>query len=247
MRNFIYCVAAVLVLGSAHIHAQELPSQDLPKQSFPKIEWLAQIHDPDRAGTLFVFDLDETVMKPAGYIGSDPWYKKYFQTLRARTDASVPDQAIHEIVMRIWNQVQQTIPMQLMDASALEWIEARKQAGVTVIALTARRPEIAAVTLKQLKTLGVVFSGADQKPTDGFSYHMEEGVIFASEHQSKGTILVEYLNKTRDRNFGRVIFVDNFSANLRSVHEEVSKLAVELELYDYKDYSCNRLLLKSTN
>lgn len=214
---------------------------------FKSIQRFNGVYQPDASGTLIVLDLDETVMKPKGLIGSEKWYDWLVKDIQHRK--KITETEAHVIAMKIWGEKQNNLRMQLLDPLAAKWIQMRKKSGTPIIALTARRPEISEYTLRQLKKLSIQFSNDlfdkpifDQTRTESTLW--SRGVIFASENNSKGDVLTAFISQMKLKP-QRIIFIDNYLHHLESVHAAIKKMGQQSEpyLFHASSQNCTSFLL----
>jgi hypothetical protein len=189
---------------------------------FKTITRFGEIPNPDQPGTLIALDLDETVMKPVGHLGSEKWYQEFAASVQLN----------HTLAMRRWNRLQSHLEMQPIDALIAQWIQARQAQQIPVIGLTARRPKISTATLKQLKKLGIDFTHFSE---------LNGGVLFVGEKNPKGNALTRFI-ESQHLSVSRIIFVDNYTSNLESVQSALSASGIQYEPYHFVDISsCNTL------
>jgi hypothetical protein len=100
-----------------------------------------------------VFDLDNTLMQPKGNYGSDQWYYYLVRDLRVRGRLS--SREAEQQAMTIWNRVQAGLRMRSVEPDTARSCVPSSVAAFITIGLTARTPDIADTTLRQLRGVGV--------------------------------------------------------------------------------------------
>jgi jumonji domain-containing protein 7 len=107
-----------------------------------------------QSGDLLLLDLDETLISPEPQDASEPWFVRFCGRL---VDAGVAEAFAFAAGVELWQALQGVCavepvepgvtPSAVRAAAAIE--------GVEVVGLTARGPEVAEVTIKQLSACGV--------------------------------------------------------------------------------------------
>ncbi len=178
--------------------------------------------------TLLIFDLDNTIVMPAQTLGGEEWFDYLVEEdLKKGTEKSV---AI-ERALKIWNQVMLTTKVVPAEKSAPEQIAAKQRAGTKTMALTARPPELAAVTHKQLNSVGihldkntvtketVTVAGVEPAP-------FKRGVMFVGAQNNKGDILVKFLNALNLKP-KKIVFVDNKQKHVDAVEKALAGSGID--------------------
>ena len=174
--------------------------------------------------TLLIFDLDNTIVAPAQTLGSDQWFeynvKKYESRgleKRAATDKSIED----------WSRVQNATAIKPVESVTPELIIRFQNSGIKTMGLTARPPELAETTLRQLSTIGVnlnrnsVLTTTPLNPSNG-DFRFQNGIVFLGPRYSKGEVLVQFL-KLNKLSPTKIVFVDDKEKHVKSVEAELAK------------------------
>jgi hypothetical protein len=146
----------------------------------------AALKDPP---ALVVFDLDNTVYEPAQTMGSDQWGG--YQQRRLR-DLGVPEPLATDGGVAMFSQAQRATKVRLVELETAAIIRGLQDAGVPVLALTARPLDLVDRTLEQLAGLGVDFT---RRPLARGEFTVERtarfrgGVLFVGPHNDKGLLL----------------------------------------------------------
>lgn len=206
----IICLAFLLCAGQGRAYVREIQS-------------IEEIIEEITNKTLVIFDIDNTVLKPATergndeWLGSDQWF--YF-LLKILQEHKRSPNALRE-AEQIWNRSQSYINTKPVEPSTPALIAGLQKKGVKVIALTARSHAIAPITRQQLFTNGIDFAlnplehEGSLKIDDYATY--ERGIVYQGEGNDKGTTLVNLLEKLEIKP-QKIIFIDDKLKNTVNVH-----------------------------
>jgi hypothetical protein len=183
-----------------------------------ELSHLEQVLSEVCANTLVVFDLDNTVIRPAGFLGSDEHY--YYLTKSTNS--------YHANML--WNRLQyliKTRPVEELTSSIITQMQ-----NIThVMALTARYAEIQDITRHQLAQNNIFFTR--NAPSNQEIHLMlneqavyNQGILYQGESNNKGEILVKFLEKI-NHNYNKIIFIDDKAKNTQHVHEALNNLIIE--------------------
>jgi hypothetical protein len=183
-----------------------------------EIKTMAEILPAVTADSAVVFDLDNTVMAPLQTIGSDQFFGYLKQ--EAVSHGMPADQAQKWALQQV-TPIAPVVRERPVETSTPRLISALQAKGVPVIALTARPPEWAQGTLRQLNSLGVDFQATAFRPgqeTRGPLGSYTRGIIFMNVGLQKGPVLLAFLKSLRP-NIKSLIFVDDRLPNITSMEE----------------------------
>lgn len=181
--------------------------------------------------TLFVSDLDNTLVTPTQTLGGEEWYDylvgKYTQ--QERQNGQSPANAERLAVVRAleeWVAVTRVTEVRPVEADAPRVLAEAQRNGMKAIALTARPENLKSETHLQLLSIGVNFlrNTVSQK-----IFHLpgvepilySSGVTFVGTQNSKGDALVKLLDKLRLQP-KRLVFADNKERHLVAVEKALS-------------------------
>jgi hypothetical protein len=161
------------------------------------------------SNTLFVTDLDNTVLRPPQTLGSDQWGSALQKELAAK---GYPKEVAVDMGVSLFALVQmktQVVPVEEEIPSLLQEIAKR---GVPTLGLTARPLIIVDRTLIQLRSIGASLAGISRLDVD-FGHGTivyKKGVVFVGAHNNKGEILQRLLveNHLTD-DIKRIVFIDD--------------------------------------
>ncbi len=170
--------------------------------------------------TLFVFDIDNTLVRPETDLGSDQWFA--CQIKRKRSTGMSFEQACDEVVP-VYSIIQENIGLKPVEPETAGVIETLEKRGFAVMALTARSQPIIERTLAQLRDAGitlhvppaldVTISCTLERPLE-----VRSGIIFAGRN-NKGCALLHVLQMCH-RLPRAVVFVDDKVTSLLDVEKE---------------------------
>jgi FMN phosphatase YigB (HAD superfamily) len=202
--------------------------------SFYSHNLLAEVHEIESIkevlpyvtqNTLVIFDIDNTLVEPKGNLGSDQWF--YYIWNLFKTNPAITES--HEEAQKVWNAAQETLEIKPVEEDSPRMISAIQQSGTKVIAITARRLDLVAVTEKQLSTIGVAMNfwksvelitnqEMDQLNSPVF---MSNGIIYADVNNK--ALIIEYLMRKNSFTPPRVVFVDDKPKHVESFERQFSK------------------------
>jgi hypothetical protein len=157
-----------------------------------------------QSDTLFLLDLDFTLVDQLSVIGSDPWFVKLIQ----HACEIVPDskEAI-AMVIALYHAVQHHVKMRIIEVETRQVINELKK-NYTVLGLTARGDAIKEATLWQLNEIDI---------------HLD---ITFCDGANKGEMIEPYLKESLGK-FKYVVMVDDKEKHLLHVKKVVEALGME--------------------
>jgi len=183
------------------------------------------------AGTLVVFDIDNTLIEPVQMLGSDQWFYALVDDIRRE---QVGEAAAVDRAMAIWNAVQSDTAVRAVEAATPLLILRLQRRGIPILALTARTSQIAADTSRQLRSVGIDFErmavAGDLEL--GATSKLVGGVLYVGEHNSKGEVLVALMRLAK-LSPKRVVFVDDKRKNVDSVSAALTSAKLPFVAYRY--------------
>lgn len=187
---------------------------------------------------LVLFDLDNTVIEPDNddLYGGDVWLTMYAKNEAQLKQMSV-DQALHEICLPRYFEVQSNLSLRLVEPIVANHIRSLQDAGVVVFALTSRSKPVMAVTMKELPRLGIDFSRSTLAtaltiPFSGaYPAEFVQGIFFGSSN--KKSALLTALVSALPYKPQRIIFIDDKKQHTEDVGAAAEKLGVAVNCYRY--------------
>ncbi len=195
-----------------------------------------------KEGTLLVFDLDNTVMRPAQTLGTDQWFeylvKEYVGELMGAgtPEETAVSQAIDKALL-LWNKVQRVTEIQLVEKETADIIQKAQKAKIPVMALTARPSDLIETTQKQLKSNGVDFTinppyAKDLEFRDQVPAQFTKGVTYIGPKNVKGSALITFLKKIGLQP-KKIVFVDDKVRHVKSVDASTSEAKIPSVCFRY--------------
>lgn len=169
-------------------------------------------------GTLFVFDLDNTLIETAQHLGSDQWFSHRLQHFMDK--GHTIDEALRLVVPN-WLAIQSKTHMRHVDSAIPGLLSKLHQSHVSMIALTKRPPELAPRTLEQLAPLQIDFSKTSEIagpivfPEQGDSLY-QDGIIFVARTEEKGPVLRAFLKKMKTPP-KKIVLIDDKMSHIENV------------------------------
>lgn len=202
----------------------------LPVRELHSFAELLAAHTP---GTLYVVDLDNTVMRPGDFFGSDPFFNELVK-LAADRGVNYPQwrSIINATVAAI---AEHDIRMVFADAEFKAFFDA--VGGQSFIGLTARAKDFQrGTTAKHFRDLDLHFKpegflpDLEEHPIEGTLFAPESGVLLVGSN-NKGHIVRELVS--RGQGITRVVFVDDLPKHAGHVAEACVGLDVPVEVYRF--------------
>jgi len=189
---------------------------------------IAQVFTYGKEETLFVFDLDNTLVETAQYLGSDQWFShqvdKYIAAGHTRKEAV-------EKYVALLIEIQKKSYVRPANPEIPSLLSAMQKKQVPMIVLTARDPQLAERTIEQLALLNINFYYAAQKKEMFHFSNMNNslfnhGILFCGAGVDKGELLVEFL-KQLEKIPQRIVFVDDKMHYVLNVEKALAKLNID--------------------
>ena len=191
--------------------------------------------DAAEAGTLVLFDIDNTLVRPRSPLGSDEWlfYLEAYFRKTGTAEAEVSKKA--EVV---WNEAQWLNETEAVDPEVPAKIRELQSRGIAVMGLTARIVEASPVTEHQLSRIGVDLSvlavSNDDLVIDQSVFGTADipvyrnGILYIGETNVKGAVLARFLETEGSALKPRaILFFDDKEKHLRSVEAACAGLSIE--------------------
>ena len=185
--------------------------------------------------TMVICDVDNTVMIPERYEGSDMWFsyhmKKHQKTGCSREEALA-------IVLPEYARLQKTITVRPVEKEIPAFIKKWQDSGIVVMGLTSRGDPVIAETGNLLASISIDFSLTAPKITlldymiDKQHIIYNYGVLFCAV-ADKGEALTKFLEQTTIPK--KIVFVDDTLTKIISVKKALD----HLKAHGHKlEYSC---------
>lgn len=105
--------------------------------------------------TIFLFDLDNTLMRPCQMLGSDEWFQYYFSSTRQQMK---DQEAAMQRAIELLHAVYAVTCVKPIEQCTAEVISSLQKQGVPMIGVTSRSPSVASITIRQLASIGIDFT-----------------------------------------------------------------------------------------
>lgn len=176
--------------------------------------------------TLVVLDIDNTLIAPVQWLGSDQWAWHRAKTLLKE---GMSMQQVYAQVSGEWQRVHAVTEVETIEENTASIIHDLQARNCPVIALTSRRPSYADITFRELNSVNIRFANsAIQGVEDFFRQDVlyKEGILFISIMQDKGAMLAELLRYS-GYHPKKIVFVDDKLSYVQSVEAACSKLEID--------------------
>lgn len=191
--------------------------------SIEKIKSVQEAFKHLTSNTLFVLDVDNTLIESSTAFGSFQWMA---HLIREKVKGGVPFNVALDSCVVQWEKAQYLIEMIRIEDSSINWLEDLKSQGQPILGLTGRPKHLAGITLKHLKQNELYFSLLDFQFHDQLETHYEDGVIFIGHQQDKGEVLLSALDQI-DHEYDRVVFVDDQKKYLDQMQKAFEKHSMD--------------------
>jgi len=188
---------------------------------------------------LVVLDIDNTLLAMEQDLGSDQWYhwQKALADEEPCSDRLVSDRLAVQGALYFASAMRPTQP------NAAPQVRRLQDAGVRVIALTARGSDYRLATFRELRRNGFSFWPAAWPPAAGYveeyvpeglerAVRYEDGVVFAAG-QDKGLVLQDLLQRSGEEAPLLIVMADDKQDNLKAVMKAFSWTPTKVQAWRY--------------
>ncbi|MBN2359948.1 MAG: DUF2608 domain-containing protein [Deltaproteobacteria bacterium] len=202
-----------------------------------EIMQLAQTEPAIDEQTLVVFDIDNTLLEPVQTLGSDQWF--YYLVDQGKRERRLSENKAIAEAVATWNRVQEDVIVRPVEPDTPALVRRLQERGVRIIALTARTSGAAAITERQLRSIGIDL-GRNPLPRPAVregrrpdtSQPWLGAILFLGENQTKGEALAKVVRSLPEPP-SRVVFVDDKAHNTRSVDRALARLRIPVVAFRY--------------
>lgn len=178
-------------------------------------------------GTLFVFDLDNTLIETAQHLGSDQWFTHRLEHFMDKGHSI--DEALNLVVPH-WLDIQSKTHMRHVDPCIPELLKKMHQSHVSMIALTKRPPELATRTLEQLAPLHIDFSKTSEIAGPFIFTELKDslyrnGIIFVAPQLEKGPVLSAFIKRMKTPP-KKIVLIDDKMSHIQNVALAIESLHI---------------------
>jgi FMN phosphatase YigB (HAD superfamily) len=177
--------------------------------------------------TLFVFDLDNTLIETAQHLGSDQWFSHKLDFF-VKEGLSL-DEALNRVVTQLI-EVQNRSEMRLVDPAIPDLLYKMQRKNVSMIGLTKREPRMSERTLKQLAPLHIDFSRTAKIKEELVFDELQgttlkQGIIFVGPGIEKGPALMAYL-KQLNKQPKKIVVIDDKMSHIQNIANVLEPLEI---------------------
>lgn len=182
-----------------------------------EVNEINQLKTYAKPGRLIIFDIDNTLMETAQFLGSDTWFH---HRIGFHKQAGMNANDALEKALSEWMAVQNVTDVVLVEDEAEEIVRGLQENGYTVMGLTTRGLGLCMRTIEQLNRLSVDLS---KTPPSHREIHFmnpigvlfRKGILFtAGTH--KGQALFKLLDQV-DYQPKEIVFINDKASHLRQV------------------------------
>ncbi|HSX27129.1 MAG TPA: DUF2608 domain-containing protein [Chlamydiales bacterium] len=176
--------------------------------------------------TWVLFDIDNTLLESSIQAGRAEWFHHEIRKLVAQ---GLDKETAEELFYPDWDRFMNHCPIRTPEPEIASLVKKVQKRCAASFALTSRHPPLSNLTLRQLKQLDIDFSRhapASVLLKTPHPTHWEEGILFASHHNPKGTLFRQFLEKSKKQP-PKIVFIDDTKHHLLDMEMELEKLGIE--------------------
>ncbi len=179
------------------------------------------------SASLVVFDIDNTLARPAQTLGSDQWYGSRVEVWKKQGLSR--DEVIEKSIAE-WVEVQKKTKVQITEQAVAVILQNLKRRGIPAMALTARPIELAEVSAQQLSSIGISFAtgnpyGQELQLGSENPALYRNGILFVGPKNNKGEILRTFLEKIR-KDVKNLVFFDDKKHHVDSLETVFTGISI---------------------
>ena len=190
--------------------------------------------------TMIICDIDNTIMIPEEYEGSDMWFSYYMESYQ-RAGYSYPEALA--LVLPEYARLQGTITVRPVEDEIPSLLKKWQSQNICVMGLTSRGDPVIRETIDLLSSISIDFSFTSPKECKEFFLDdklivYKNGVLFC-EAADKGKVLASFLRIT---NIPRtIVFIDDTLTKILSVNKALEALKAEGKQFEYSCFHYRHL------
>ena len=188
--------------------------------AYESLHDLMDLKKPEQA-SVFVFDLDHTLMEPLTYTGSEVWFNELLAT-----------QDSIEKIIDYYNQVQHAVKMQKTQPEAPDLLHEILNSDHEILFMTSRGPKIVDVTINQLNQAGYHLENKSDFCLKNSQYTCKNNIYFTSGGH-KGETLAQILQSYQALSNKKVIFIDDQRRHVERVEGSLNKRGYDIQAYHF--------------
>ena len=161
------------------------------------------------SNTLLIFDIDNTILRPAQMVGAEEWFCNYLQELCSK---GMDHEEALNTALDVWTAIEMVTKVVPIEKTTPEVIAQVQQKTIRCMAITTRSPCLAHTTIKQLASIGIDLNLTSPTNASFFLTNLpqvefRDGILF-TDGPSKGSAFKAFLRQLRYRP-KKVIFIDD--------------------------------------
>lgn len=185
--------------------------------------------------TLFVFDLNETLMQTKKYVGSESWARSELEKEITKTGKT--KDGVYEYFIPKWTRILLNAHHIPVERCTVEVFHQLQKKGYSPLGLTARNVDMAFQTYEQLRLLGMDFAKTALYPYDkeilgGYAAKYISGIVFAGIYNDKGETLFSFFDEIGHQPI-HIVYIDDKIKNVLSVERACEKRDVAYTGIEY--------------
>lgn len=183
--------------------------------------------------TWVLFDIDNTLIETVTHAGRMEWFDHVVEKLMVEEglDRSTADVLLYPK----WVAIMELCRIQTPEEQTAHLVKLIQRKSEASLALTARPPTLAKLTLRHLDEVKIDFSHHTPQAVSletPHPTHFENGVLFASMLNSKGALFRQFLEKS-DKKPKKILFIDDARHHLEQMELELQKLGITFTGFHY--------------
>ncbi len=168
-------------------------------------------------GSLVIFDLDNTLMRPCQTLGSDEWTQYYVSKL---VDTGKGEAEALEEAIGLLHAVYAVTKVQPMEETTAAVISSLQHQNIPIVAVTSRSSRVASITIRQLASIGINLSLTAPSQAyfplvDTKEAVFDNGIVFTTGKSKKSALLA--LFKQLSWMPKRIVFLDDKEQHVQDV------------------------------
>jgi hypothetical protein len=176
--------------------------------------------------TLVLCDIDNTLIRASQYLGSVQWSEDLKTKLER---GGMSEKEVKQLESVLWQSVQPHVSVELVDLETPGVIKSLQNKNVRVLGLTARSPEEADYSARQLSSLDIDLQSPFFKDNQSLSLETaalyKNGILFSTPLNKKSEVLLAFLEKNRLL-FKRIIFIDDKLHHVQDVVDAAERRGI---------------------
>lgn len=217
-----------LMMESVEVENSSFPT-DLPyRGKVIETDKIIDILEYASHKTLFVFDINDTLMSTSSCLGGDVWAHNI---VKEGLTKGISREEVLDRILPFWLDVLIHSSFKPVEDETAQVIRRLQKEGSPIVAMTARITELAYQTIHQLRSIAIDFSNAPLAQSD-FTINVPyparyiNGIIFAGLLNKKAEVLIQFLEQNPVE-FDRIVFVDDKRKNVDELAQAAAILQKE--------------------